>query len=104
MPILHWITYAGTPERSDAYFKTAADFMQEHQLSYALVTAGDFRRDLQGDGRRAMTAALRDQRFFDEQFTSPGASVFKLKPRLDAGLSRPGAWWTQVRDSVPATQ
>jgi hypothetical protein len=104
MPILHWITYAGTPERSDAYFKTAADFMQEHQLSYALVTAGDFRRDLQGDGRRAMTAALGDQRLFDEQFTSPSASVFKLKPRLDAGLSRPGAWWAQVRDSVPATQ
>jgi hypothetical protein len=104
MPILHWITYAGTPERSDAYFKTAADFMQEHQLSYALVTAGDFRRDLQADGRRAMTAALRDQRFFDEQFASSGASVFKLKPRLDAGLSRPGAWWAQVRDAVPQTQ
>jgi hypothetical protein len=104
MPILHWITYAGTPERSDAYFKTSADFMQEHQLGYALVTAGDFRRDLQGDGRRAMIAALRDQRLFDEEFTSPGAGVFKLKPRLDAGLSRPGAWWAQVRDSVPATR
>ena len=104
MPILHWITYAGTPERSDAYFKTSADFMQEHQLNYALVTPGDFRRDLQEDGRRAMTAALRDRRFFDEQFTSPGANVFKLRLRLDAGLSRPGAWWAQVRDSVPQTQ
>jgi hypothetical protein len=104
MPILHWITYGGTPERSDAYFNTSADFMREHKLGYALVTAGDFRRDLQEDGRRAMTAALRDQRFFDEQFASPGANVFKLKPGVDAGLSRPGAWWAQVRDSVPATQ
>jgi hypothetical protein len=78
--------------------------MQEHQLNYALVTAGDFRRDLQADGRRAMTTALGDQRLFDEEFTSPGASVFKLKPRLNAGLARPGAWWAQVRDSVPATQ
>jgi hypothetical protein len=51
-----------------------------------------------------MIAALRDQRLFDEEFTSPGAGVFKLKPRLDAGLSRPGVWWAQVRDSVPATQ
>jgi hypothetical protein len=104
MPILHWITYAGTPERSDAYFKTSADFMQEHKLNYALVTAGDFRRDLQADGRRAMIAALGDQRLFDQEFTSPGAGVFKLKPRLDAGLSRPGAWWAQVRDSLPETQ
>lgn len=104
MPILHWITYQGSPARSDAYFNTAADFMQEHQLDYALVTAGDFRRDLQEDGRRAMTAALRDQRFFGQEFTSPGASVFKLNPRLNAGLSRPGAWWAQVRDSVQKTQ
>jgi hypothetical protein len=104
MPILHWITYDGTPERSDAYFKTSADFMQEHQLTYALITAGDFRRDLQADGQRAMIAALHDQRLFEEEFTSPGAGVFKLKPRLNAGLSRPGAWWAQVRDSLPPTQ
>ena len=78
MPILHWITYAGTPAKSDAYFKTAAEFMQQYKLEYALVTAGDFRRDLQGDGRRAMTAALGDQRLFEREFTAPGATVFKL--------------------------
>ena len=104
MPMPHWITYAGTPDRSDAYFKTSPDFMQEHRLSYALVTVGDFRRDLQEDGRRAMIAALRDQRLFDQEFTSAGAGVFKLKPRLNAGLARPGAWWAQVRDSLSATQ
>jgi hypothetical protein len=104
MPILHWITYAGSAGKSDAYFKTAADFMQQYKLDYALVTAGDFRRDLQGDGRRAMTAALSDQRLFDQEFNAPGAAVFKLKPGVKAGLSPHDDWWASVRDSIPAVQ
>ena len=102
MPIVHWLTYASTPGQREAYFKTAADFMQEHKLSYALATAGDFRRDLQEDGRSAFGNALHDQSVFEEQFNSAGAGIFKLKPRLNATLSARGTWWAGVRNSIPA--
>jgi hypothetical protein len=104
MPIVHWLTYASTTGQREAYFKTAADFMQEHKLSYALVTAGDFRRDLQEDGRRAFVNALHDRSVFEEQFNSAGTGVFKLKPRLNVTLSARGTWWAGVRDSIPAVR
>ena len=44
MPILHWVSYVSNSRRNLAYFKTASDFMIEHNLDYALVTSGDFRR------------------------------------------------------------
>jgi hypothetical protein len=102
MPIVHWLTYGSTPGQREAYFKTAADFMQEHKLSYALATVGDFRRDLQEDGRSAFVNALHDTSVFEKQVNSAGAGVFKLKPRLNASPSSSGTWWAEVRDSIPA--
>jgi hypothetical protein len=104
MPILHWVSYISNSRRNLAYFKTASDFMIERNLDYALVTSGDFRRDLQDDGRNALIAALKDARVFDESYASNGSLVFKLKAPLHAGMQRPGSWWAGVRDTIPAVQ
>ena len=71
MPILHWVSYVSNSRRNLAYFKTASDFMIEHNLDYALVTSGDFRRDLQDDGRNALVSALKDANLFDESYVHP---------------------------------
>jgi hypothetical protein len=105
MPILYWLTYDCTPRRTAAYFRTTSDFMAEHNLTYALVTATDFRRDLQEDGRKALTDALSNGEFFEETYSSPGGGVFKVKsvPARIARLSSgSGSWWAGVRDSIPA--
>jgi len=104
MPILYWLTYDCTPRRTAAYFSTTSDFMAEHNLTYALVTASDFRRDLQDDGRKALTDALSNGEFFEETYSSPGAGVFKVKsaPANVARVrSEPGSWWAGVRESIP---
>jgi len=104
MPILHWVTYGNNPGRTAAYFKTATDFMVEHNLEYALVTSGDFRRDLQDGGRNALIALLSDPQRFEEPFASPGAMVFKLKAGTHLGMQAAGSWWAGVRDSIPTVQ
>jgi len=104
MPILHWVSYSENLKRTTAYFKTTSDFMVEHHLDYALVTSGDFRRDLHEDGRIAITEALNDTSVFEPSFASSGTEVFKLRDPLHAGIQRPGSWWAGVRDSIPAVQ
>jgi hypothetical protein len=104
MPILYWLTYDCTPRRTAAYFRTTTDFMAEHNLTYALVTASDFRRDLQDGGRKALTNALSDGEFFEETYSSPGTGIFKLKsePASVATVRwGSGTWWAGVRDSIP---
>ncbi len=100
MPVLHWLNYGGNPERSRAYFDTAAAFMTERHLDYALVTSGDFRGDLAAQGQQAMISALESSGNFERVFRFPGASVYRLKSPQPVIVS--GSWWNSVRDRMPA--
>ncbi|MEO5925250.1 MAG: hypothetical protein ABIR70_15625 [Bryobacteraceae bacterium] len=104
LPVLHWLSYGGNSNRTAAYFDTTESFMAEHQLDYALITVGDFRRDLTQEGQRKFLAAMGDGLKFERTFSSPGASVFRrvATPGLSATL--PGSWWSSVRESIPSIE
>ncbi|HEV2198185.1 MAG TPA: glycosyltransferase family 39 protein [Bryobacteraceae bacterium] len=108
MPIVHWVTYDGTPKRLEAYFATAPEFMREHNLDFAVMADGDFHRDLETVGRNAFQAALSNAGWFEPVLQSPGAQVYRLKseaglqPGASVAHAPAGTWWASVRQSTPA--
>ena len=104
MPIAHWLVDGGNDKRAQAYFTTAPAFMREHGLNYALLTDGDFRRDLQDMGRDALKLTLSRESWFEPLYHAPGADVFRIKPEAPGNRTPAGTWWASVRQSTPAIQ
>ncbi len=78
LPVPPKLYYHDDQAGVDKLLDSIPDFARRYNLSYALVTPGDFYRDLHARGARRLTAAVKSSRDFQPSYAASGATVYEF--------------------------
>jgi hypothetical protein len=86
LPIPPKLYYHGDEAAIDKLVDSTPDFARRYDLTYALITPGDFYRDLHARGATRLAKAVTQSHNFQPLFTTPGASVYRSSAIASATL------------------
>lgn len=80
VPVLPRLIYEQNPEAVGAYVLGLPELWRARQVSYVLVTASDFRRDLHTPAQDSLARLVQDRTHFQQVYRDPAAQVYRFSP------------------------
>ncbi len=80
VPVLPRLVYEQNPEAVSAYVLGLPELWRARQVSYVLVTASDFRRDLHTPAQDSLARLVQDRTHFQPVYADPTAQVYRFLP------------------------
>ncbi|MBZ5610611.1 MAG: hypothetical protein LAP38_20295 [Acidobacteriia bacterium] len=89
LPVPPKLYYHDDQAGIDKLLDSIPNFAQRYNLAYALITPGDFYRDLHARGARRLIEAVRSSNDFHALFSTPSAAIYGFKGSASVAASFP---------------